>query len=142
VPVNKEYLKSKIDRVREEIGRDVDFYTVVTGQNPDFTASGFYNPLTYTGYVKTLETTTVKARVHWASDERITATPGGKYYIGDCTLTVDPDYHELAQKAMIEGAYVVVDGRNMSVIGIDPKGAPEINRIRLICKAMGDKPDA
>ena len=135
------YIKSKIDRVREEIGRTVTFYTPVTGQDTDFTASGFYNPLTYTGYNPTMEGTDVLARVHWAGDERITATPGGKYFIGDCTLGVDPTYHELAQKCMnSDNGYISVDGKEVTIIGIDPVGAPSINRLRIICKSSGSKP--
>lgn len=139
MPINAEAIKAKIDNVRSLLGRDVTFYTPIAGQNPDFTASGYYDPMMYTGYKPTLETTTVLARIHWTTDERITATPGGKFFAGDCVLTIDPTYEELAQRAMLDASKVVVDGRDVNVIGIDPKGAPEVNRIRLVCKAVGSK---
>lgn len=149
--VNKGYVKSKIDLVRRQIGRNVTFYTSKSSICTDCVASGFYNPATDTSfnfvcplckgsaYTNSVEPTEVLARVHWAGDERITATPGGKYYVGECTLTIDPSYHELAQDAQKDAGKVVVDGRDMFITGIDPLGAPEINRIRLRCISAGTK---
>lgn len=137
MPISSDAIKAKIDLVRSQIGRNVTFYTVVGSY--DYVASGFYDPLSYTGYIPTLETTTVLARIHWTNDERITATPGGKFFVGDCTLTIDPSYQALAEKSLSDKAKIVVDGRDVTVVGIDPKGAPEINRIRLICKTTGSK---
>lgn len=149
---NAELMKARIDAVREQIGRDVTFYTSKTSICTDCVASGYYDPVTDissnylcpicegSGWSDSVDATVVNARVHWAGAERITATPGGKYYVGDCTLGVDIPYHELAQKAMKDGGKVVVDGRDVEIVGIDPVGAPIINRYRLICKAMGQKP--
>lgn len=139
--IDPEYIKSKIDEVRGEIGRYVTFYTPVTGSNSDFVASGIYNPLTYTGYLVTLEETEVLARIHWAGDERITATPGGKYYVGECTLGIDPAYHDLAQRCMnaSEGK-VKVDEKFLTIFSIDPVGAPTVNRLKVVCKSIGSKP--
>lgn len=143
MPVNSAFIKSRIDLKRQEIGRFVTFYTPVAGQDTNFTASGFYDPLTYTGYDPVLEGTEVLARIHWAGDERITATPGGKYFIGDVSLTIDPSYHELAQRCMIaDTGKVVVDDKDVTITSIDPMGAPTVNRIRLLCKAVGTKPPA
>lgn len=137
--ITSDGVKAKIDAAREKIGRDVTFYTPIAGQNTDFTASGYYDPMSYTGFNPTLETTVVKARVHWTDDERITATPGGKFFVGDCTLGIDPAYRELAEKAMLDESKIVVDGKDVIVIGIDPKGVMETNRLRLICKTVGSK---
>jgi hypothetical protein len=140
MPINPDFIKSKIDLVRAEIGRTVTFVTHVT--NDDFIASGFYDPITDTSY-KTIakEETEVQARVHWAGDERITATPGGKYFIGDCTLTIDPIYHKLAQKAMRDSGMVIVDGKELQIMSIDPEGVPTVNRIRVVCKSVGKEPE-
>ena len=138
MPITAEYIKSRIDTAREVIGRNIIFYTPKV--SVDYIASGYYNPLTDTSYITTYDTTTVLARVHWAGDERITATPGGKYFIGECTLGVDPQYHGLAQKAQ-KGGKVIVDGRDMEIIRIDPMGVPEINRYKLVCSSFGKKPN-
>jgi hypothetical protein len=142
MPIDPEFIKSRIDNARLEIGRNVIFYTP-TNQDTEFVASGFYNPITFSGFMTVLEQTEVLARVHWASDERITATPGGKYYVGDCTLGVDPMYHDLAQRCMnsSEGK-VSVDNKYVTITAIDPMGAPTVNRLRLVCKSVGTKPEA
>lgn len=140
MPVNPDYIKSKIDFIREEIGRDVTFYTSTV--NTDFVASGLYDPMTYTGYIPVTEATTVKARIHWVNTEKITMTPGGKYYVEDCTLGIDPEYHELAQQAMKETGKVLVDGHEMHITRIDAVGAPTINRYRVVCKSIGGQPPA
>jgi len=147
--VSSEYVKSKIDTVREQIGRDVTFYTSKSHICTDCVASGYYDPASNTsfnfvcpicigtGWTNSVDATVVKARIHWAGDERIQMTPGGKYYIGDCQLTVDPEYHGLAQEAMKDSGKVLVDGRDMRITAINPMGAPTVNRIRLVCKGRG-----
>lgn len=153
MPITSDYVKSKIDAVREQIGREVTFYTSKSSVCTDCVASGYYDPVTSgswnftcpicigTGWIDSVDATTVNARVHWAGDERIVMTPGGRHYIGDCQVTVDPDYHELAQNAMKDSGKVVVDGRDMRITAINPMGAPTINRIRIICKGMGLQPE-
>lgn len=149
MPISAEFIKSKIDNVREQIGRNVTFYTLKKELCEDCVASGYYDPLTDTswnfvcplclgtGWSSSVETTVVLARIHWAGDERIQMSPGGKYYVGDCHLGIDPEYHSLAQRAMKDSGKVEVDGRDMQIKSINPMGAPSINRIRLICKGMG-----
>lgn len=141
MPISSEYLKSKIDSVRAEIGRNVTFYTLTSDRDEGYVASGYYDPMSDTSFVYTWTTTTVLARIHWAGDERIQMSPGGKYYVGDCQLTIDPTYHSLAQRAMKDAGKVVVDGRDMQIKSINPMGAPTINRIRLICKGIGLQSD-
>jgi hypothetical protein len=149
VPITSDYVKSKIDAVREQIGREVTFYTLQSDKCSDCVASGYYDPLTNTswnfvcpickgtGWSNSVDATIVNARIHWAGDEKIQMTPGGKFYVGDCQLTVDPTYHSLAQEAMKDSGKVVVDGRDMRITAINPMGAPTVNRIRLVCKGMG-----
>jgi len=81
----------------------------------------------------------VLARVHWVNDEAITATPGGKYYLGQATLTINIDDLETAQRTESEGGKVVIDDHNMQITKIIPMGAPDINRYRVICNGMGDR---
>lgn len=145
-------MKQKIDDKRGEIGRDVTFYTSKHSICTTCVASGYYDPVNDvtanylcplcngTAWLDSVDATVVQARVHWAGAERITATPGGKYFIGDCTLGVEISYHELAQNAMKDGGKVLVDGHDMEITAIDPVGAPIVNRYRLICKSMGQKP--
>lgn len=152
MPISSDYIKAKIDAVRQQIGRDVTFYTLLSTLCEDCVASGFYDPVSDsswnivcpvcigTGWSDSVEETVVLARVHWAGDERITMSPGGKYYLGDATVTIDPEFHGLAQQAMRDSGAILVDGKKMQIQSINPIGAPTVNRIRLICKSMGLKP--
>jgi hypothetical protein len=72
VPLRADFVKAKIDAVRAQIGRDVVFH--VPTDTSDFTASGFYDPMSDTSFIKTIVQVTVLARVHWAADERIHLT--------------------------------------------------------------------
>jgi hypothetical protein len=40
---------------------------------------------------------------------------------------------------MKDGGKVVVDDKDMDIIGIDPVGAMTINRYRVICRSKGHK---
>lgn len=84
--------------------------------------------------------TPVLARIHWSNDEQITATPAGKYYVGDAYIHIQPEYLELAEAAQSERGKVVIDNHNMQITKIIPQGAPTINRYKLILKGMGDRP--
>jgi hypothetical protein len=150
--IEKTAIKRIIDNVRDEIGRNVTFYTENLAGCSLCVASGYYDPIGDTTYytvcpicsgsywINTSIATEVLARVHWVNDEAITATPGGKYYIGEATLTVDPIYLNLAEACEKESGKIVVDGHNMAITKIIPMGAPEINRYRIILKNMGDRP--
>jgi hypothetical protein len=83
----------------------------------------------------------VLARVHWVNDEAITATPGGKYFMGEATLTINIDDLEIAEQCQSESGKVYVDNHHMQITKIIPMGAPDINRYRVILKNMGDRPD-
>jgi hypothetical protein len=85
--------------------------------------------------------TEVLARVHWTNDEQITATPGGKHYLGQCYIHIVPEYLALAESAQVDKGTVVVDGHTMSISKILPMGAPEINRYRLILIGDGNRPE-
>lgn len=150
--INRDFVKSIIDDVRENIGRDVTFYTVslsacplcVTNNLYDAKSDASFNALcpickgTY--WLEQAVGTDVLARVHWVNDEAITATPGGKYYIGEAQLTIDIEHLELAEKCQSESGKVVVDKHDMQITKIIPMGAPDINRYRIILKNMGDRP--
>ena len=150
--ISSEAIKAIIDNVREEIGRNVTFYTENLTACSLCVASGYYDPIGDTTFytvcpicdgaywINSALATDVLARVHWVNDEAITATPGGKYYIGEATLTVDPSYLDLAEACQRESGKVVVDSHDMQITKIIPMGAPTINRYRIILKNMGDRP--
>ena len=150
---NKDFLKAQIDSVRESIGRDVTIYTSKSTVCVDCVASGFYDPVSDTsfnvvcpqcsgaGWLTSVDATTVLARIHWVTNEGIKVTPGGKYFLGDAQITVDPSYTSLLEAAQNDAGKVVVDGQDMEIIRIDPKGAPEINRVEAVLKGMGYRPN-
>lgn len=135
---DKDYVKAQIDAVRELIGRTVTVYTPV---NPDYVASGYYDPMTDTSFNVQLEATDILARVHWVSNEAINATPSGKYYLGEASITVDPEFWSLLEAAQGDYGKVVVDGQDFEIIKINPLGAPEVNRVRAILRGLGERPD-
>lgn len=152
-PISASFIKRQIDSVRGFIGRDVDIYTPIRTNCPRCTASGYYDSLNDTTfdticpiclgdfYVNSETRTTVLARVHWTGDEIVTATPGGKYFIGDGWIIVDPSYLSLMQQAQTEGGRVVVDGQEMQITKLNPWGVPEVNRLRVVLKSTGDRRD-
>jgi len=150
--IDPEDLKSKIDAFRQEIGRNVTFSISSLEPCSLCLPSGFYdaknNTTTYFTcpvchgqyYMPTQTETEILARIHWVSDQAATATPGGKYYIGDCNIHIEPQYRTLAESAQNETGKVVVDGHDMQIVKIIPQGAPTINRIRLILTGTGKRP--
>lgn len=150
--VQKAFIKSVIDRAREEIGRDVTVYSPTSSACPRCTASGYYDPIGDTTFYSVcpvcsgqywLHTTTqtdVLARVHWVGNEAISATPGGKYFVGDAHITVDPSKYSIFRAAQNESGKVLVDGQDMQIMQIRPMGAPEINRYRIVLRGMGSRP--
>lgn len=153
--VNKEFIKAQIDGVRARIGRDVRVYYASTDPCTICVASGYLDPISNTSWYTTCpecqgaywHPTThyedILARVHWVSNEGITVTPGGKYYLGDAHITVDPIHHEVLQLSQNSGndGKVVVDGQDFTIWRINPMGAPEINRIRAVLKGAGYRPE-
>lgn len=150
---DKEFLKQQIDSVREAIGRNVIFYTTTSSACPVCVASGglydslndnsFYiNCPTCQGayWIKTLVENEILARVHWVNDEAVTATPGGKYFLGEATVTIDTKYLSIAEQTQTESGKVVVDSHDMQITKIIPMGAPGINRYRVVLKNTGDRP--
>lgn len=151
--INKSFIKAQIDAVRDTIGRNVTVYTQFPTACPICVASGYFDSVNNNSWyvtcpqcsgdywLSTTTTTEVLARVHWVSNEGITMTPGGKYFLGDAQITVDPEHWDLLQSAQKDSGKVVVDGQDMEIVRINPLGAPEINRIRAILKSMGDRPN-
>lgn len=145
------YIKTQIDAGRQQIGRNVTVSVPGTAQCTQCTVSGFFDPLLQNSwfttcpechgayYLPTFNQTTVLARIHWTDREAITASPGGKYFLGDATLHVDPSYQALMEQAQ-EGGTILVDGQVMTISRINPNGAPTINRLRIVLKATGDRP--
>lgn len=150
--VNREWIKKQIDSARVSIGRDVTFYTTTQTSCYLCVASGYYDPVNDTSYyivcpvckgnywLETVSPNVVLARVHWVNDEAIRATPGGKYFTGEATVTIDKDYLSLAQQCQSESGKVVVDDHDMQITKIIPFGAPDITRYRVILRNMGDRP--
>lgn len=132
--IDRDFIKAQIDAVRESIGRMVTVYY------PLPVAEVYIDPVDDTSFQKQYESEEILARVHWTSNEAMTMTPGGRYYVGEASITVDPEHLELLRKAQ-NGGKVVVDGLDMNILRINPLGAPEINRVRAILKGTGDRPD-
>lgn len=151
VKVNRTWIKKQIDATRESIGRNVTFYSVVQAPCSLCTASGYYDTVNDTTfyfncpvckgqyYINTEVGTAVLARVRWSNDQAITATPGGRYYIGDATATIEDKYLPVAEAAFNDTGKVTVDDHEMQIIKIIPEGAAEINRYKVILKGYGDK---
>ena len=152
IRVNREWIKRQIDSARDSIGRNVTFYTTDRTACSLCLASGYYNATLdatfYSNcpicsgayYTDVVSSHTILARVHWTNDEAATATPGGKYFMGDATVTVDPSYRLIAEAAQNETGRVEVDGHDMQITKIIPLGAPEPNRYRVVLKNMGERP--
>lgn len=152
IRVNREWIKRQIDSARVSIGRNVSFYTTSRTGCTLCLASGYYNATLdstfYTTcpicagnfYTDAVTQHVILARVHWTNDEAATATPGGKYYMGDATVTIDPSYLSVAEAAQNQTGRVVVDGHDMQITKIIPKGAPEPNRYQVVLKNMGERP--
>jgi len=146
------FIENDIDYVRSVIGRNVTVYYPNTTACLECVASGYYDPLSDSSWnitcpqcngaywLANVDSQEILARVHWVSNEGITATPGGKYFLGDAQITVDPCYKELLESAQNEMGKVVVDGQDMQIQRINPMGAPEINRVRAILRSMGGRP--
>lgn len=149
-----DFIKQDIDFVRGVIGRNVTVYSPKTSACLICVASGYYDPMSDTSWnvvcpqcngaywLASVDATEILARVHWVSNEGITATPGGKYFLGDAQITVDPCYKELLESAQNESGKVVVDGQDMQILRINPMGVPEINRVRAILRSMGGRPSS
>lgn len=148
-PVNKDYIKQKVDAVREQIGRTVVVNTpAVTGCSicvPSGYLDTFSNTSTYikcpvcrgSYWVETMEQTTLLARVHWVADEGMGVTPGGKFFVGEASMHVDPSYHSLMQETQAKG-FITIDGQEMQIVRIDPRGL-DINRLRIVLRSRGTK---
>jgi len=144
-------IREKIDRAREEIGRNISVYTPTRNACVRCAASGFYDSISdksisftcpeCSGFYwkKEFAETIINARVHWTSNEAIAVTPGGKYFSGDAYIHVVPEYHTLLQTAQ-NGGKVIIDEQEMSIIKINPVGAPVINRYRAILRGAGNQP--
>jgi hypothetical protein len=149
--VDTDFIREQIDNVREQIGRDVSIFVPARSACVRCTVSGFYDSLTDKSDFFTcpeckgsfwkngFSETAILARVHWTDNEAIAVTPGGKYYSGDAYIHVEPEYHALLQTAQ-NGGKVIIDGQEMSIIRINPEGAPVINRYKAILKGVGNQP--
>lgn len=151
--INKEFIKAQIDGVRTRIGRNVTVYYPSTTACTICAPSGYLDPISNTSWyttcpvcqgsywLHTTNTEEILARVHWVSNEGITATPGGKYFLGDAQITVDPIYTDKLESAQSAQGGVLVDGQDFSILRINPLGAPEINRVRAILRGKGGRPE-
>ena len=153
IKVNREWIKRQIDAVRESIGRDIVFYTEDKSPCTLCLPSGFYNAATDSTvyyncpvcagnyYLNTVSGHVILARVRWTNDEAVNATPGGKYYVGDATATIDFNDRPVAEDCFSGAGRVDVDGHNMFITKIIPMGAPEPNRYRVVLRNAGNRPE-
>jgi hypothetical protein len=134
-----------------EISRDITLYTNSKAACPvcseandyDATADASYNIVCAVCkgayWVITQVANLVPARVHWTNDEFVTATPGGKYYVGEVHAKIDAAYLSLAQACQSFDSRVTVDGQEMTISRIVPLGTIEILQYQLILKGAGSK---
>lgn len=154
VPViNKGFIKETIDSAREQIGRNISVFTPDRQPCTICLPSGYYDSLSDDStYIKCpvcrgaywLNVTTehiILARVHWTTNEAVNMTPGGKFFVGDAYAVVDPQYHSVIQAAQSERGKVIVDGQEMQIMRINPEGAPEVNRYKVILRSKGGRPE-
>lgn len=151
--VDSDWIKDQIDAVREQIGRNVTVYYSKREGCTLCTPSGWFDPISDTTWyatcpvchgrywLNTAITKDILARVHWVSNEAITVSPGGRHFIGDAQITVDPSERATLVLAQNDLGGVIVDGQDMSIHKIPPLGAPTINRIRAILIAKGARPE-
>ena len=151
--INKDFIKGTIDSAREQIGRNVSFFTPELQGCSICLPSGYYDALSNAStYIKcpvckgkywtdVLTEHIILARVHWTTNEAVNMTPGGKFFIGDAYTVVDPSYHSIIQAAQSERGKVIVDGQEMQIMRINPEGAPEINRYKVILRGKGSRPE-
>lgn len=151
--VDPQFIQDRIDEVRGYIGRTVTFKVPGTTACTLCVASGYYDTVNDTTtyftcpvcagqyYMPTTVDTDVLARVHWTNDEAVTATPGGKFFVGDASIHVNPEFLSLAESTESERGTILVDGHTMTITKIIPQGAPTINRYRLILKGDGHRPE-
>jgi hypothetical protein len=128
--------REQIEFMIEQDGRPVSFYNVTTlsgcsdcsldpianTSTDSFcpTCSGNYWIPTYSGWE-------VTAHVTWGKVDEKAWMTGGLIDNGDCTVKF---MHTQEREDLVNDAeYVVVDGREMDVVNVIPRGVPEINRI-------------
>lgn len=151
--ISPQFIKAQIDSVRRAIGRNVTLYYPSDEPCGTCVASGWYDALNNeswnstcpechgTYWIPETNEEEILARVHWAGNEGLTATPVGKYFLGDAQITVDTCYHESLQRAQSEGGGVRVDGQDFQILRINPLGAPTVNRVRAILRGKGERPE-
>ena len=149
---NEAFLRAQIDAVRNAIGRNVTFYIPSGVPCSLCSASGYldtYNGISYyttcpicagSYYINSAQAHIILARVRFTNDEAIVATPGGKYFTGDATVTIAPEYLNIAQQTQVEGGEVLVDNHKMEIVKIIPLGTIQTNRLRVVLKNMGGRP--
>ena len=150
--VNAEFIKAQIDSVRDSIGRNITVFYPKQSTCLSCVASGYYDPVSDSSWnivcpqcsgsfwLNSVDSQEILARIHWVSNEAINSTPGGKYFVGDVQVTIDPSYTDLIRSAQNDAGKVVVDGQDCQIMRINPMGTPSINRVRVVLRTMGGRP--
>jgi hypothetical protein len=129
-----------IDGIRFAIGRLVDFITPtysgcsvctlnpITNESTDSfcpVCSGMY-------WIETDKITSVSGFVTWKPDGILNWVSAGKLFEGDCAVQIKytPENVALAKT----DTTVLVDGKEMQVFSVTPRGVPEINRLIIALK--------
>jgi hypothetical protein len=135
--------KDTIDAIREEIGRNVIFYTntsirctcdldPITGHS----TNPFHTTCSGTGYIHTVSGTTLKAHIYTKPRDVLEWVRGGKLNLGDAGVQIAYSTENLDLSTGCE--YVLVDGKKFAVKDNELRGVPEINRILLSLKELTD----
>lgn len=131
--------RETINAIRDAIGRQITFQTVVTAP---CTASGCgVDPITNTainsfctvcsgkGYTTTISGDLYTAHITWKPEGILNWIVGGQYYTGDCLVQVE--YTDDSIDVINGAKYVVVDDKRLRMKGKILRGVPAINRVLL-----------
>ena len=131
-PTNTEDI---IDEIRVAIGRDVDFYQLVSTEctecslDPitDTSTNSFCPTCSGLYYINTVSGTTISGHVTWGNVDTLGWFPGGQVFDGDCRVQIKYTLDNLSTVKNSE--YMVVDDIQLRIDDYALRGVKNLNRI-------------
>jgi len=131
-PTNTEDI---IDEIRVAIGRDVDFYQLVSTEctecslDPitDTSTNSFCPTCSGLYYINTVSGTTISGHVTWGNVDTLGWFPGGQVFDGDCRVQIKYTLDNLSTVKNSE--YMVVDDIQLRIDDYALRGVKVLNRI-------------
>jgi len=131
-PTNTEDI---IDEIRVAIGRDVDFYQLVSTEctecslDPitDTSTNSFCTTCSGLYYINTVSGTTISGHVTWGNVDTLGWFPGGQVFDGDCRVQIKYTLDNLSTVKNSE--YMVVDDIQLRIDDYALRGVKVLNRI-------------